>query len=35
MLDFSLESVDNILECVMNPYTCSRGMPETEVAIKL
>ena len=35
MLDFILQSTDNTLEYVMNPYTFSEGIPETEVAIKL
>ena len=28
-------SIDNTLEYVMNPYTFSKGIPETEVTIKL
>ena len=35
MLDFILSSIDNTLEYVMNPYTFSKGIPKTQVAIKL
>ena len=35
MLDFILQSINNTLEYVMNPYTFSKGIPKTEVAIKL
>ena len=30
-----VESIDNTLEYVINPYTFSKGIPKTEVAIKL
>ena len=32
MLDFILYSVDSTLEYVMNPYTFSKGISETEAA---
>ena len=35
MLDFILYSTDKTLQYVMNPYTFSKGIPKTEVAIKL
>ena len=35
MLDFILQSINNALEYVMNPYTFSKGKPKMEVAIKL
>ena len=35
MFHFILQSIDNTLEYVMNPYTFSKGIPKTEVAIKL
>ena len=35
MFHFILQSIDNTLEYVMNPYTFSKGIAKTEVAIKL
>ena len=35
MLDFLLQSVNNTFEYVMNPYAFSKGIPKTEIAIKL
>ena len=35
VFDFILQSTGNTLEYVMNPYTFSKGIPETEAAIKL